>query len=256
MALMLPNWPYEGQLDSVTDDGQPDENRENNCGETCDSMVLRWGLGLVIPPDAIKDVILGPGPEHTGYSYVNQNSDYLNTKGVTTRYEEVTDPADAYQRRMNALRQGHPTITLFYANRQTLAGGHFMTDIGVDNANSAVVANPWIGGPEGLTPQEWQRIYNGWQIYCEIEALHAQPPTKPKPSGKAPRYLVLTSMMARKQPKLDVTPENIYFLPNGKPQLVNAGAVLNGTGQMTPHFRQVTAGSNKVWLFEQNLRPV
>ena len=254
MVLMLPNWTYEGQLDSVTDDGQPDENRENNCCETCDSMVLRWGLGLVIPPDTIKDAILGQSA--TGYSYASQNSDYLNSKGVTTRYEEVLDATDAYQRRMNALKQGHPTITLFYANRSNLSGGHFMIDIGVDDQNSAVVANPWIGGPEGLAPQEWQRIYNGWQIYCELTALHPTPAQPPKSAGGPPRYLVLTSMMARKQPKLDVTPDNIYFLPNGKPQLVSTGAVLNGTGQMTPHFRQVTAGSNKVWLLLDNLRAV
>ena len=253
MAIRLANWTFEGQLDSVTEDGQPDENRANNCGETCDSMVLLWGLGLHIPPDTIKDAILGQGAE--GYSYVSQNSDYLNSKGVKTTYEEVTNAADAWQRRMNALKQGHPTITLFYANRQTLAGGHFMTDIGLDDSGNGVMANPWIGGPEGLTPQEWQRIYNGWQIYCDLTALHVAPPSPPKPSG-VPRYLVITPMMARKNPKIDVTPDNIYFLPNGQPQIVHAGAVLNGTGQMTAHFRQVTAGPNKTWLWLDNIRAV
>ena len=39
-------------------------------------------------------------------------------------------------------------------------------------------------------------------------------------------------------------------------QMVNAGAVLNGTGKQAAHWVQVVAGAHPVWLLLANTRPV
>jgi hypothetical protein len=39
-------------------------------------------------------------------------------------------------------------------------------------------------------------------------------------------------------------------------QMVNAGAVLNGTGKQTAHWAQVVAGGHPVWVLLANTRPV
>ena len=80
----------------------------------------------------------------------------------------------------------------------------------------------------------------------------------PPPPGthQGPRYKVLVQMLARKQPNESQDPSNIFFLPDGQPQQVYPGAVLNGTGQSTGHWRQVTAGGNACWLAVKNLQAV
>jgi N-acetyl-anhydromuramyl-L-alanine amidase AmpD len=77
-------------------------------------------------------------------------------------------------------------------------------------------------------------------------------PAKPSADGgqkrAAPRFLVTKRMMARTAPKRTAVKFPV--------QMVNPGAVLNGTGKQTAHWVQVVAGGHPVWVLLANTRPV
>jgi lysozyme len=74
-------------------------------------------------------------------------------------------------------------------------------------------------------------------------------PPKPQPPGKAgPRFLITTSMMARSAPDLGAVDWPV--------QMVNSGAVLDGTGRQTAHWVEVVAGGHPVWVWLANTKPV
>jgi hypothetical protein len=78
-------------------------------------------------------------------------------------------------------------------------------------------------------------------FFGSVEQLRSYGKPEPaKPSadggrkGAVPRFLVTKRMMARTAPKLTAVTFPV--------QMVNAGAVLNGTGKQTAHWVQVVAG--------------
>ena len=72
-------------------------------------------------------------------------------------------------------------------------------------------------------------------------------PSADEGRGQGPRFLVTRAMMARTSPNLAAV--------NFPVQMVNQGAVLNGTGRQTAHWVEVVAGGHKVWLLLSNTRP-
>jgi N-acetyl-anhydromuramyl-L-alanine amidase AmpD len=71
--------------------------------------------------------------------------------------------------------------------------------------------------------------------------------TETKPAT-GPRFLIIRDMMARTEPD----PKAVKW----PVQMVHKGAVLDGTGQQTPHWVQVEAGGHPVWVLLANTRPV
>jgi N-acetyl-anhydromuramyl-L-alanine amidase AmpD len=69
---------------------------------------------------------------------------------------------------------------------------------------------------------------------------------QPKPTP--PRFLITRDMMARYAPNLTAVKWPV--------QMVNAGAVLDGTGKQTPHWVQVVAGGKACWVLLANTKPV
>jgi hypothetical protein len=54
-------FPLVNQLNSPTADGQPDENRDDNCGAACVAAILWYFTHTPTYPDPIKDAVYGQG---------------------------------------------------------------------------------------------------------------------------------------------------------------------------------------------------
>jgi GH25 family lysozyme M1 (1,4-beta-N-acetylmuramidase) len=87
---------------------------------------------------------------------------------------------------------------------------------------------------------------------ASASASASSPPAMAPAAPRAgPRFLITRDMMARTQPDM----ASVLWVA-GKPQMVYCGAVLNGTGAQTPHWVQVVAGGQKVWVWLGNTQPV
>jgi hypothetical protein len=230
------------QEHALTQDGHPDENWANNCGETCDSMILLWSKNVVIEPDTIKDAIMGQGT--VGYGYVGPLSGYLNTHAITTQYEGIPDADRAGRMADSWLHMGHPVIVLLYSDRAARTGGHFVLLVGTNDDGSRVVANPWGGWFETLSPAAWAQAYNGWLIHAACGPFKA-PVSKPA-LAKPGKHLITTQMMARSAPDLNAVVKPV--------QMLRKGAVLDDTGKQTSHWVQVVAGGHPVWAWLGNTK--
>ena len=91
-------------------------------------------------------------------------------------------------------------------------------------------------------------------LMCSRSATSYWPPEPAKPSadggqkGAVPRFLLTKRMMARTSPKLTAVTPPV--------QMVNPGAVLNGTGKQTAHWVPVVADGHPVWVLLANTRPI
>lgn len=154
-SIELTPWPFRSQLTSPTADGNPDENRLDDCGPTCLAMVIEYLTGVRIDPDTIKDQILGQGV--TGVTTPQQLADYLQTYASTEA--TVLNAAPPFYDIWSWTVQGEPLIALKQFS-PTVNSLHWVVVIGLD-PSTVTYADPWTGTKAVVSRDEFAALYRG-----------------------------------------------------------------------------------------------
>lgn len=140
----MSGWPYVNQLNSPTADGQPDENRNNNCVAACVAMVLWHFTGNPTYPDPIKDMVYGQG--YTGPEAAAKYVALCRSRGVDLK--PFNGPSTALIAEMKAaLDAGKPclfTVPTRWQENVDSGSTHVMVAYS-RTGNSFNVADPWGG---------------------------------------------------------------------------------------------------------------
>jgi hypothetical protein len=167
-AVELADWPYTwSQLTDWTSDAdKTDENKFNNCGPECLSMVIKWVTGYEDSADTIKDRIKGDA--HVGFTFVNPDlSQYLQTQAsIPVRVYHEGEAHNIRQVIQDALNQEHPVCVLYTYLINGRGVNHFAVAVGYD-ANNVILANPWQGTKDVVTWADFERAYLRWSIVCQ-----------------------------------------------------------------------------------------
>lgn len=141
-------WQFWNQLNDWTlDPDRADENRVNNCGPECCAMLL-WHLrGVELSADQVKDWLLGA--ESTGYTTLAQLRRFLTFQHVRSSFQPA-EPATIGQ----YVDWGQPVIILQQGMVEPRGYWHFVVAIDREGDN-LIVANPWGGTRDSITPSAW-----------------------------------------------------------------------------------------------------
>lgn len=163
-----PTWPFLSQnATNDTWDGGPPENASEDCGETCLAMVIQYLTGVHVPPDSIKDEILGQGA--TGPSTLPQLSDFLltNASTNTTQYWPLVAQNGSnglLDRVYQYLVKGKPCIVLKNYSA-TIPTAHWVTPIYLDSTTVGW-CDPWNGSFAESSYYDFFKLYAATKQWC------------------------------------------------------------------------------------------
>jgi len=157
------DWPYwvtQWTVDTDDPDGRPDDPA-NDCGPAAASAVEVWLGGEYVPPDTIRDWIMGEGG--SGYTTFAQLGKWLRSRGLRTEYRwGSSDPVEAFR---EAYLMGDAVMALFRFRLDQPASGHFMAVTGVKeesgHESGLVLHDPWTGTRRTMTAEEWPQWWKG-----------------------------------------------------------------------------------------------
>lgn len=157
----LAAWFFMGQLASPCfDEDGIDENRLNNCGETCCAMVIAWLRGVILNPDEVKDEM--KGARYVGTSDLPDLVTYLARKAgiATTRLYPIslTGPESLTYYIWDYTRRGLPLIVLRYFDKPGSQYRHWAVIIGID-PTYIYTADPWTGDEQKYTYADFGNLY-------------------------------------------------------------------------------------------------
>lgn len=147
-------------------DGFADENAKYNCGEACISAIIEHFTGKVIPPDDIKDAVLGQGATNVP-SQMDAYRAFLRPFGITLtdqpmRVATVTAELDA----------GHPSVLLIPSawgveppNPANEHSFHFVASDAYVTGASLTCMNPWGGFWHGGSLTYWAERLRGGAVW-------------------------------------------------------------------------------------------
>ena len=142
--------------DTDDPDGRPDDPA-NDCGPAVASAVEVWHGGEYVPPDTIRDWIMGEGGR--GYTTFAQLGAWLRSRGLRTEYRwGSSDPVEAFR---EAHLVGDAVMALFRFRLDQPASGHFMDVTGATPDGGLVLHDPWTGTRRTMTAEEWPQWWKG-----------------------------------------------------------------------------------------------
>ena len=170
--------PFENQLAAPTPtDGMPDENANNDCGETDVSWILRSFFNVVIPPDDIKDFLFGQGvhpvnssmPDYV--SYFAAHNRFFNNNDIPLVIDTLAPSVDTITTQIAA---GHPVVLLIPSqwgveppNPATETSFHFVVAYAYDpTALTISCMNPWGGFLHSGSYTYWAERLRGGAVWA------------------------------------------------------------------------------------------
>ena len=141
--------------DTDDPDGRPDDPA-NDCGPAVASAVEVWHGGEYVPPDTIRDWIMGEGG--SGYTTFAQLGAWLRHRGLSTEYRWGSDPVEAFRA---AYAAGDAVMALFRWRLDQPTSGHFMAVTGATPDGGLVLHDPWTGTRRTMTAEEWPQWWKG-----------------------------------------------------------------------------------------------
>ncbi len=141
--------------DTDDPDGRPDDPA-NDCGPAVVAAVEVFLGGEYVPPDTIRDWIMGEG----GHGYVTfaQLGTWLRSRGLRTDYRWGSDLLDAFR---EAYAAGDAVMALFRWRLDQPYSGHFMAVTGYTPDGGLVLHDPWDGTRRTMTAEAWPAWWKG-----------------------------------------------------------------------------------------------
>lgn len=166
-------WPYVNQLNAPTSDGQPDENRNNNCVAACVAMCLWHFTNKPTYPDPIKDIVYGQG--YTGPEAASRYVTYARTKGVDLKPFNATANGLIAELK-HAVNVGKPclfTVPTRWIENVDNGSTHVMVAISYSAGDDSFnIADPWGGMARHLAASYLQprlRFNQIWEASMSVD---------------------------------------------------------------------------------------
>lgn len=141
--------------DTDDPDGRPDDPA-NDCGPAVASAVEVWHGGEYVPPDTIRDWIMGEGGR--GYTTFAQLGAWLRQRGMATEHRWGSDLLEVFR---EAYAAGDAVIALFRFRLDQPASGHFMAVTGLIPDGGLILHDPWTGTRRMMDAETWPAWYKG-----------------------------------------------------------------------------------------------
>ncbi len=163
-------WPVltpQCQLIQSLPSGAETSTWYNDCGETCCSIVIRACRGVMVPPDVLRNTLLGSAS--SGLTSAADLVAILASAHVQSHSDSV--PQDKVRQELtDSTQDGRPVIAL---GRWPTPGGvlHWLLVLYVDSQDVVHYINPWGGVRSYLSVADWLTYSTGEYVFVDSHML-------------------------------------------------------------------------------------
>lgn len=169
---VIPNFPIVSQLTTVTGDGKPSENAQQDCVAAAIDAICRYLLGKpensVFNPDSFKDAAYGDAWK--GGTAAIEYIPFCKSLGINLHHVDASDPSHVVALAHQFVQKGIPAIftevdPYVDTNLPQYAGWTHVCVFYGDDAHGLTAMDPYIAKPVYKSDASWIQVLRSNQLW-------------------------------------------------------------------------------------------